>query len=368
MTSNMDWNLNSTSSFNESFVEDNIKVDIPVLISASVIGFLSVILNGGVFILVIKTSEIKSNPYHFLVMMLSVSDFFVGLSNVFICPCILIPSRHKSKILVVVQTFMLTNGLYLSLLQIFLISLQRFTVVCTKQWNRYVFCGNRKYVVCIISWFLVVTSNVSLVSPPDREYNRFNDRFLSFVYSGRFVAFSFYNRLLTLTLFVSTLSLYFITIGYVIKNYKQVRPHRETPISTPTIRWRSTQMDVVTITVREANCQQNLPPPEEVIPQITTITYTSNLLDFRYKKVKETLLLVGLLITVLFVLTGPLMIAVWIDDSSQCLRISFCVCAINSLANPFIYLWKLANVRKYVKSAFMCTNSENSVQYRSDTT
>lgn len=109
----MDWNLNNTSSFNESFEEENIKVNIPVLISVSVIGFLSVILNGGVFILVIKTSEIRSNPYHFLVMMLSVSDFFVGLANVFICPRILIPSLHKSKILVVVQTFMLTNGLYL---------------------------------------------------------------------------------------------------------------------------------------------------------------------------------------------------------------------------------------------------------------
>lgn len=347
----MDWNLNNTSSFNESFEEENIKVNIPVLISVSVIGFLSVILNGGVFILVIKTSEIRSNPYHFLVMMLSVSDFFVGLANVFICPRILIPSLHKSKILVVVQTFMLTNGLYLSLLQIFLISLQRFTVICTEQWNRYVFCGNRKYIVCIMSWILVVTSNVSLVSPPDREYNRFNDRFVSFVYSGRFVAFSFYNRLLTLTLLVSTLSLYFITIGYVIKNYKKVRP---------TIQLRPNQMPVVTITVREANCQQNLPPPGEIIPQITPTTSTSNLLDFKNKKIKESLLLVGLLITCLFVLTGPLIIAIWIDDSSQFLHISFCVCIINSLANPFIYLWKLANVRNYVKSAFICNNSVSS--------
>lgn len=198
-------------------------MDIPVLVSVSVIGFLSLTLNGGVFIFVIKTAEIRSNPYHFLVMMLSVSDFFVGLSNVFIFPRILnLSSMHTSRVLVVAQTFMMTNGLYLSLLQIFLISLQRFTVVCTQQWNRYVFCGNRKYVVCIISWLLVVTSNVSLVSPPDRDYNRFKDRFVSFVYSGRFVAFSFYNRLLTLSLLVSTLSLYFITTRYVIKNYNQV--------------------------------------------------------------------------------------------------------------------------------------------------
>lgn len=346
----MNWNLTNTSLFNESFEKDNVQMDIPVLVSVSVIGFLSSTLNGGVFILVIKTTEIRSNPYHFLVMMLSVSDFFVGLSNVFICPRILTPSSmHTSRVLVVAQTFMLTNGLYLSLLQIFLISLQRFTVVCTQKWNRYVFCGNRKYVVCIISWLLVVTSNVSLVSPPDRDYNRFKDRFVSFVYSGRFVAFSFYNRLLTLSLLVSTLSLYFITTRHVIKNYNQVGPGQGAP----------TQMRVVTITVREANCQQNLPPSEEVIPQISRITYTSNLHDFRHKKVKDTLLLVGLLITVLFVLTGPLMIAVWIDDSSQFLRISFCVCTINSLANPFIYLWKLTNVRNFVKSAFVCTNSES---------
>lgn len=346
----MNWNLTNTSLFNESFEKDNVQMDIPVLVSVSVIGFLSLTLNGGVFILVIKTTEIRSNPYHFLVMMLSVSDFFVGLSNVFIFPRILnLSSIHTSRVLVVAQTFMMTNGLYLSLLQIFLISLQRFTVVCTQQWNRYVFCGNRKYVVCIISWLLVVTSNVSLVSPPDRDYNRFKDRFVSFVYSGRFVAFSFYNRLLTLSLLVSTLSLYFITTRYVIKNYNQVGPGQGAP----------TQTRVVTITVREANCQQNLPPSEEVIPQISRITYTSNLHDFRHKKVKDTLLLVGLLITVLFVLTGPLMIAVWIDDSSQFLRISFCVCTINSLANPFIYLGKLTNVRNFAKSAFVCTNSES---------
>lgn len=346
----MNWNLTNTSLFNESFEKDNVQMDIPVLVSVSVIGFLSLTLNGGVFIFVIKTAEIRSNPYHFLVMMLSVSDFFVGLSNVFIFPRILnLSSMHTSRVLVVAQTFMMTNGLYLSLLQIFLISLQRFTVVCTQQWNRYVFCGNRKYVVCIISWLLVVTSNVSLVSPPERDYNRSNDRFISFVYSGRFVAFSFYNRLLTLSLLVSTLSLYFITTRYVIKNYNQVGPGQGAP----------TQMRVVTITVREANCQQNLPPSEEVIPQISRITYTSNLHDFRHKKVKDTLLLVGLLITVLFVLTGPLMIAVWIDDSSQFLRISFCVCTINSLANPFIYLGKLTNVRNFAKSAFVCTNSES---------
>lgn len=346
----MNWNLTNTSLFNESFEKDNVQMDIPVLVSVSVIGFLSSTLNGRVFILVIKTTEIRSNPYHFLVMMLSVSDFFVGLSNVFIFPRILnLSSMHTSRVLVVAQTFMMTNGLYLSLLQIFLISLQRFTVVCTQKWNRYVFCGNRKYVVCIISWLLVVTSNVSLVSPPDRDYNRFKDRFVSFVYSGRFVAFSFYNRLLTLSLLVSTLSLYFITTRHVIKNYNQVGPGQGAP----------TQMRVVTITVREANCQQNLPPSEEVIPQISRITYTSNLHDFRHKKVKDTLLLVGLLITFLFVLTGPLMIAVWIDDSSQFLRISFCVCTINSLANPFIYLWKLTIVRNFVKSAFVCTNSES---------
>lgn len=356
----MNWNLTNTSLFNESFEKDNVQMDIPVLVSVSVIGFLSSTLNGGVFILVIKTTEIRSNPYHFLVMMLSVSDFFVGLSNVFICPRILTPSSmHTSRVLVVAQTFMLTNGLYLSLLQIFLISLQRFTVVCTQKWNRYVFCGNRKYVVCIISWLLVVTSNVSLVSPPDRDYNRFKDRFVSFVYSGRFVAFSFYNRLLTLSLLVSTLSLYFITTRHVIKNYNQVGPGKGAPTQTSIVQLRLTQMRVVTITAREANCHQNLPPSEEVIPQISRITYTSNLHDFRHKKVKNTLLLVGLLITFLFVLTGPLMIAVWIDDSSQFLRISFCVCTINSLANPFIYLWKLTNVRNFVKSAFVCTNSES---------
>lgn len=46
-------------------------------------------------------------------------------------------------------------------------------------------------------------------------------------------------------------------------------------------------MPVVTITVREANCHQNLPPPGEIIPQITTTTSTSNLLDFKNKKIKK---------------------------------------------------------------------------------
>lgn len=137
--------FNTSSSSNSSVVEeDKIQLVTPLLVCVVVIGFLSQILNGGVFILVIRQKTIRRNPYHFLVLMLSVSDYLIGLSNVCIGPGIIFPYLHKCGILVVIQIFLLTNGLYLSLLQIFLISLQRYLVICKEKWNTFL---DRKSVV-----------------------------------------------------------------------------------------------------------------------------------------------------------------------------------------------------------------------------
>lgn len=327
----------------------------PLLISFMIVGFLSLTLNGGVFILVIKASEIRSNPYHFLVMMLSVSDFFMGLATFSTGPRVIIPSLHRSRILAVVQICLMSNGLYLSFVQIFLISLQRFAIICTEKLNTYIFCENRKYFTCFGSWMVVIVGNLSFVSPPPREYNFVVDSFLTFVYNGRYLGYLFFNRLLTISLLSATIILYLITLRYVSKHLGKlsneksknvkVKPYQVFSVSGTETETRLTSLP---------SHRPNSPSPHQANKKIVRTAIRSKLGDARHKKVKGTLTLVGILITVLIVLTGPLMVFFWGIGSTILLRLSFCICSINSLVNPFIYMWKLPSVRKYIESKFIC--------------
>lgn len=253
--------FNTSSSSNRTVVEeDKIQLVTPLLVCVVVIGFLSQILNGGVFILVIRQKTIRRNPYHFLVLMLSVSDYLIGLSNVCIGPGIIFPYLHKCGILVVIQIFLLTNGLYLSLLQIFLISLQRYLVICKEKWNPFFFSKKRKYIVCISSWALVTATNLSLLSPPEREFRFSEERFVAFVYGGLYPAFTFYNRFLTLTFLSTTIILYLITLRHVLKNFGKVKPLPERSIHSNTRRksntntrnsfWKTWQLDISSFSKR----------------------------------------------------------------------------------------------------------------------
>lgn len=341
---------------NVSAVEDQSSEPItPLLISFMIVGFLSLTLNGGVFILVIKAGEIRSNPYHFLVMMLSVSDFFMGLATFSTGPRVIIPSLHRSRILAVVQICLMSNGLYLSFVQIFLISLQRFAIICTEKLNTYIFCENRKYFTCIGSWMVVIVGNLSFVSPPPREYNSVVDSFLTFVYNGRYLGYLFFNRLLTISLLSATIILYLITLRYVSKHLGKlsneksknvkVKPYQVFSVSGTETETRLTSLP---------SHRPNSPSPHQANKKIVRTAIRTKLGDARHKKVKGTLTLVGILITVLIVLTGPLMVFFWGIGSTILLRLSFCICSINSLVNPFIYMWKLPSVRKYIESKFIC--------------
>lgn len=341
---------NSSSSSNKTVEEDEIPFVTPLLVVIVVIGFLSQILNGAVFILVIRKKTIRRNPYHFLVLMLSVSDYFIGLSNVCIGPGIIFPSLHKCWILVVMQIFLLTNGLYLSLLQIFLISLQRYLVICKENWNTFFFSKNRKYIVCISSWILVTATNLSLVSPPEREFRFFEERFVAFVYGGFYPAFTFYNRFLTLSFLSSTIILYLITVRYVFKNFSKVKPLQERPIRT-----KGNPIQIHVLAFAKPDDRTSLPSSHEAALNTTQNTCHSQFVRNRQRRVNETIFLVGLLIFFLLVLTGPFMVAILIDNSSRFFRFSFCICTINSLVNPFIYLTRIGNVRNYLKSTFTCT-------------
>lgn len=344
--------FNTSSSSNSSVVEeDKIQLVTPLLVCVVIIGFLSQILNGGVFILVIRQKTIRRNPYHFLVLMLSVSDYLIGLSNVCIGPGIIFPYLHKCGTLVVIQIFLLTNGLYLSLLQIFLISLQRYLVICKEKWNTFFFSKKRKYIVCISSWALVTATNLSLLSPPEREFRFSEERFVAFVYGGLYPAFTFYNRFLTLTFLSTTIILYLITLRHVLKNFGKVKPLPERSIQTQ----GGNPIQIHVIAFEKPDNRISHPSQNEAALRTNQNTCHSYFVKNRRRKVNETMFLVGLLILVLLVLTGPLIVAILMDHSSRFLRFSYCICTINSLVNPFIYLRKLGNVRNCLKSTFTCT-------------
>lgn len=330
-------------------------LDSPLFISVMFVGILSLVFNGGVFVLIINVKKIRHNPYHFLVLMLSVSDFTVAFGIMCIGLQHLVPALNRNKLLIVLQIILLSIGLHLSLFQTFYISLQRFLIICTENWNSYVFNENRKYCICIGGWVVVVIINLVLVSPPSREFDPLKDNIMSFVYHGHYSAQRTYNRVLTLSLLSLTIILYIITLVYVLVN------HRKNSMT------RSNGVDIKTINVeivhppssisRFHTNQKNVTPspPLEEGPRRLYIESHNRLVTLRRKKAASTLYLVGFLIVVLLIFTGPLIVAMWIDKPKY-IGICFCVCILNSLANPFIYMWKLDDVHKFIKSTICCLN------------
>ena len=72
-----------------------------------------------------------------------------------------------------------------------------------------------------------------------------------------------------------------------------------------------------------------------------------------HKKIVQTMYLVGLIIAVLILFTGPLMFYVWIENGpSELLGLTISMSGITALVNPILYGWKIEAVRKQI--ALLC--------------
>lgn len=75
------------------------------------------------------------------------------------------------------------------------------------------------------------------------------------------------------------------------------------------------------------------------------------------KKVFESLKVVGMIISLLVLLTGPFVVVVFMtlfrfEPSHSLIFITCLLSSINSIINPFIYSWKIESLRKEFKMLF----------------
>jgi hypothetical protein len=318
----------------------------PVVLVITLIGILALLFNSGVLVLIVREKKIRKNPYHFLVFMLCVSDFVVGVGIVFAIFRHFIPALQVSEGVIILHSLLMTVGIYFSLYNTFLISIQRFLVIYKEKWSYCLFGQNRKYFVCVGGWITIVITNCALISPPAKEIESLDDiNILSFVYYGHYMAYKIYIRSVTLFLLSATVILYLVTIVYVNRSYRKVNPNVNS-ITLPA--------------VRVIQVQPTAPGPSSYTGALPSVEGQGRpnvqLAMIKRKKVISTLQLVGLLITVFLLFSGPLVITLsWFDTFSSRIRgILFTLFGINSALNPFIYVWKLVDIREMVKKTLCC--------------
>jgi hypothetical protein len=318
------------------------------------IGILALLFNGGVLVLIIKEKKIRKNPYYFFVLMLCVSDSVAGLGIVFSTSLHLILGFQVNMVVAIVNVLLMITGLHLSLYHTFLISFQRFLVIWKEQWSSCIFRGNRKYYFCAVGWIGLVLGNCVFISPPMDIGTTANTGAILFVYKGHYQLYMMYTRFLSLTLLSSTILLYLAAIAVVLKTYRKVNPIGH--LNNVRV------IQVMEINTTESSPSENACTSSSVQNQVrvgqgtSQVQHSNWLNEQKRKKVVSTLQLVGLLITALVIFTGPFVVALLWSESFpiQISRVFFICCCINSVLNPFIYVWKLVDIREKVKSILCC--------------
>jgi hypothetical protein len=342
-------------------LQDEHENSMPLVVFLFLTGTLIVLFNSGVLVLIIKEKKIRHNVYHFLILMLSMSDFVVGLGAVLNILRRIIPILQMSQSFAIFNTLLMTTGLHLSLFQVFLISLQRCLVICRDKWSSYIFSGNRKYGVCIGGWSFIAISNSVLISPPTNPYNPHDsENRLLHVYGDHYMVYRIYMIFLILFLLSSIIILYMVTIVHMHQAYRKIHPIGHT---------FSSRVHVTKATnnqTTESRAPENIPHTSsssaqnqvDAGPERLQVGQSNKIVTLRHKKLVSTLQLVGLLITALVIFSGPLAVTLsWFDTVPPKIRgVVYGLFCINSMLNPFLYMWKLVDVRMMVKSALYCCN------------
>jgi hypothetical protein len=338
-----------------SDVEEQTQNLTPVVISLllGLIGILVLLFNGGVFALVVKKKTIRQNPYQFLVLMLCVSDFLVGLVIVLAIFLSVVPGFQRGNVATILNTFFLSTGLHLSLYHTFLISFQRVLVISKEAWSSYIFGDNRKYFACVGGWVAIILGNSVLISPPSEFVTLDDVNALAFVYNGHYEGYIMYTRTLSISLLSLTVLLYLVAVVIMSKSYKKVTPigHYSTSHGTKVhvndIEMTASGPSGNTCTISSVQGHVKVNPRVQQSTQMGT---------HRRKKVISTLQLVGFLIAALVIFTGPFIVSMlWFDTFPLTIkRIFFILYCLNSVFNPIIYVWKLVDIRKMVRSTLCC--------------
>jgi hypothetical protein len=363
-----------------------------VMIIVLLIGTLCILLNGLVLLSLLLKEKLRQNPYHFLVLLLSFCDVLVGVGFVIQAFRMQKANWMNSEVLCIFMVTSLTNGMILSLLQTCWISLQRYLIICKTEWSNRLFQGNRKYCVCLLSWLVILVFTMGLISPAEEKATDKHDFCgTAYVYSGNRVVFKVFAKS-SLFLLVLTVVLYCITIRNVIKMNRQNLPqnrveyskqitsclpnensdstqHTSTDSREVGMAWGRPDDNLSSMqppstrnvrTVEELPAARSVPAAEGYVQNQPPLTAQhAQIAALRRKKIVNTIVLVGILMLFLIFLSGPLILSFVIPDLPFVyLNIAAGLCGLNSLINPFIYCWKMPEVKdailQYLRKVFRC--------------
>lgn len=326
-------------------------------------------LNVLVFSIFLINRKLRQNPYHFLVLLLSFCDLLVGLGFIVYAIRKLDEVLIHSKVLCIVQMVLFTNGILLSLFQTFLISLQRYLVICKTSWSNLLFQNSRKYIVCILNWMIIFIFTVGLISPPkdDKENNEIVCN-VQYVYNRNQIILEVFVRS-SVVFLVMTVVLYCITISHVVKMNKKIVPkntsaslRQDVPLSQQVASNSSMVQQHRQVRIAWESKNNHLPQKETStckVSQLPKKSVSSQAIEheqitiLRKRKIMNTIVLVGILMGFLVFLSGPLIISLVVPYVPPLyLIVASVLCCLNSLVNPFIYCWKLPDLREALKSFF----------------
>jgi hypothetical protein len=300
-----------------------------------VISSIVILVNLSVLIIFLKSKTVRENRHHNLVICLSIGDLTLGISGLIASCRLLIPAWSGAFIPCLVSGVLIAVAVFMSLFQTFLISFHRFLVSYNSAWNDRLLKGKRKYAIYVISWSCVMTWLFALVSPKSMSDVKVCN--IIVIYGGNFHIFSRIYGIQVMLLLISTILLYIFTVNNVRKRYMK------------------------TFAFQMENVQRG---KGQIRTENTSDGNNLNITEMGKRKVFESLKVVGIIIALLILFTGPFVMLIFITNFSFCpshsrIFVVCCLTTINSALNPFVYCWKIDSLRKEFKTIFrMCLKSE----------
>jgi Na+/melibiose symporter-like transporter len=203
-------------------------------------------------------------------------------------------------------------------------------------WSDHLFQGKRKYVLYLTSWGIVLTLVIAPVSPtPKTEEGICN---IIEIYGDNLHIVSRVYGALAMVFFISTIVLYILTAHNVRKRYmKTFAIQMET---------RKTDVEAATSSSRAANASTR-----------AANASVQNIDENRRRKAIESLKVVGIVILLFVVFTGPFVIYMFttlfnVHISHVPIFILGGLASVNSALNPIVYGWRIEPLRNEVKLPF----------------
>jgi hypothetical protein len=335
-----------------------------------------VLLNLCVLIIFINSKTVRQNRHHNLVLFLSISDVILGLSGMIGCLRLLIPAWSEAILPCIMSTGLTSAGIFMSMFQTFLLSLHRFLVSVNSPCNDRLFQGKRKYGIYAIGWISSLTWIFALVHFTRNRNLAFCN--VNVVYGDYFPVFSRVFGVLGMALLISTILLYSFTLHNVRKRYmKTFAWQAENSKSAGQIKMVNLSKDVQNKTTKTANmtgnsCETgsstagNAPTAgpsttgNKTGPSTVGNSTNDSVSHNRKRKVFESLKVIGIILLLLVLLTGPFVVLMFMtvfnfEPSYISLPALIGLSFLNSALNPFIYGWRIDPLREEIRSLFrMC--------------